>query len=80
MKDRILHGWNLMRVLYLIMGIVIVIQSIMAHQYQVLFFGLYFIATSIMGLGCAGGACTNPVQASKSKNRTNEEVTFEEVK
>jgi len=80
MKDRILHGWNLMRVVYLIMGIVIIIQSIMAHQYPVLFFGLYFIATSILGLGCAGGACAAPIQAPKSKNRTNEEVTFEEVK
>lgn len=80
MKQRILSGWTFMRILYLIIGITLVIQSIMAHQYGMALLGVYFSAMSVLGIGCMGGNCN--IQSNQTKpNLTNaQEVTFEEVK
>lgn len=80
MKERLLTGWTFMRVLYLVMGITLVIQAIMAHQYAMSFLGVYFAAMSILGVGCMGGQCfTPPVTKSTSKTDVHD-VTYEEVK
>lgn len=80
MKQRILTGWNFVRVLYLLMGITLIIQSIMAHQYGMAFLGAYVAGLSILGLGCMGGHCNvQPTQAKPHANNT-QDVTFEEVK
>lgn len=80
MKQRILTGWNFVRVLYLLMGITLIIQSIMAHQYGMAFLGAYVAGLSILGLGCMGGHCNvQPSQAKPHANNT-QDVTFEEVK
>ena len=79
MKQRILTGWNFVRVLYLLMGITLIIQSIMAHQYGMAFLGVYVAGLSILGLGCMGGHC-NVQQAPKTNTTNTQDVTFEEVK
>ena len=80
MKQRILTGWNFVRVLYLLMGITLIIQSIMAHQYGMAFLGAYVAGLSVLGLGCMGGHCNvQPTRAKPHANNT-QDVKFEEVK
>ena len=80
MKQRILTGWNFVRVLYLLMGITLIIQSIMAHQYGMALLGVYVAGLSVLGLGCMGGHCNvQPKQAIPPATNT-QDVTFQEVK
>lgn len=79
MKERLLTGWTFMRVLYLVMGITLIIQAIMAHQYAMSFLGVYFAAMSILGVGCMGGQCFTPPVKNTSKTDVHD-VTYEEVK
>ncbi len=80
MKERLLTGWTFMRVLYLIMGITLVIQAIMAHQYAMSFLGVYFAAMSILGIGCMGGQCFTPPMTKNNTKSDVQDVTYEEVK
>jgi len=80
MKQRLLSGWTFMRVLYLIMGATLVIQAIMAHQYAISLLGLYFVAMSLLGIGCMGGQCYTPPVAKSKPIGNAQDVTYEEVK
>lgn len=88
MKQRILSGWNWIRVIYLILGVFIIIQSILMQQWVGSVLGGWFAAMGLFGLGCAAGACyinTNK-QIPNSKNHvsTNEidpvKTRYEEIK
>ena len=68
-----------MRALYLIMGVALIIQAILAKQYMLVALGGYFSAMSVFGIGCAGGRCAVP-PTSKKQTPYTEDVTFEEVK
>ncbi len=58
MKSRILSQWTFMRVLYLVMGLLIIIQAIVAKQWFGMALGSYFLSAAIFALGCAGGSCS----------------------
>jgi hypothetical protein len=57
LKQRLLSGWNFSRIIYLIMGVLMVIQSIMMREYLMTAMGLYFSAMGLLGFGCASGNC-----------------------
>ena len=82
MKERILTGWTLTRVLYLVMGSYIVLQSVLDQQWIGILLGGYFASMGLFAFGCAAGNCG----VSYSKDRKNqgmgdfEEVVFEEVR
>ncbi|MCU0421180.1 MAG: hypothetical protein MUC81_00090 [Bacteroidia bacterium] len=80
MLDRIKSGWSIMRVLYLLMGITIIVQSVLAHQFAVSLFGIYFAAMSVLGIGCASGACYSNINNKDGRVDKDTEVSFEEVK
>lgn len=80
MKDRLLTGWTIMRVIYLIMGITLIIQAIMAAQYMMIAFGGYFALMSLLGLGCMGGNCYAPRTSEKVASQEVQDVTYEEIK
>lgn len=83
MKERILTNWTLARALYLIMGIIIIVQTVMDRQWIGVAFGGYFAAMGLFSFGCASGNCyggsceTDPKQKS---NTAIQDVEFEEVK
>ena len=58
MKQRILSNWTLRRVLYLVLGIVVMVQSVMSEQWFGLAFGAYFASMGLFAFGCAGGIVT----------------------
>lgn len=57
MKQRILTGWNWLRGIYLVTGIMIVIQAAMNGQWLGVALGSYFAAMAIFRFGCAAGSC-----------------------
>lgn len=75
MKQRILYGWTIRRVLYTLMGIAVIVQAIREEQWWWILLGAYFAGMGIFSFGCASGACatnsygnirkdTNPVAQS----------------
>ena len=78
MKDILnLANWNFMRVLRLLMGLWIVVESVMGKQYLFATLGLWFVIQAVMNVGCA--ACAVP-PSNKANNTDIQEVTYEEVK
>lgn len=57
MKDRILKGWNFMRILYLVLGGIVFVQSMQEKQWIGMALGAYFAAMGLFAFGCAAGNC-----------------------
>jgi len=57
MKDRILTGWNVQRIFYLIAGGGMIAISVSDRQWFGVVFGLYFAAMGLFAFGCASGNC-----------------------
>ena len=82
MKERILSKWTLSRVLYLLLGIMILVQSAMSQQWIGVAFGGYFASMGLFAFGCASGNCFGgncAVDPKKNADSTVEDVSFEEV-
>lgn len=83
MKQRILTGWTFGRVLYLVMGITILIQSVMIHQWMGMVLGSYFAAMGIFAFGCAAGSCLSSAGRMPRANKQEadvQDISFEEIK
>jgi hypothetical protein len=57
MKERILTRWTFQRGLFAVVGLVIVIQSIVAKEWLSGLFGGYFLSMGLFSFGCASGGC-----------------------
>ncbi|HRP53427.1 MAG TPA: hypothetical protein PLI97_07955 [Fluviicola sp.] len=66
MKQRLFYNWNAIRVLYVVIGVSLSIQSFRSSEWMGVIFGLYFSAMGIFALGCAAGNCS--INLSNSKN------------
>ena len=83
MRERILTGWTFMRFFYLLMGIMIIIQSAIMKQWFGIAFGGYFAAMGLFSFGCASGNCFGGtcVTNVKTENKEKlEDITYEEIK
>lgn len=83
MKERILTNWTFSRVLFVVMGIMVIVQSVMSHQWFAVLFGAYFASMGLFAFGCASGNCFGGSCATESKVKSDDsikEVDFEEVK
>lgn len=69
MKTRILTNWTFSRALYLVLGIIIIIQSVMGQQWYAIAIGVYFAAMGLFAFGCAAGNCTTEI-----KQKTNNSI------
>lgn len=78
MKKLLFTNWSFRRGLFLIVGILIVIDSAQKMEWMGIIFGSYFAIMGIFQIGCASGNCTIPLTAENDtiKNK----VLFEEVK
>jgi hypothetical protein len=80
MKERLLSGWNFMRVVWLMMGIGIAIQAITEKNFLMLLPGLYFVFAAIANIGCFAGSCgTGYNSRDNNKKEAVTEIEFEEV-
>lgn len=83
MKNRILTGWNVQRVLFLLMGIAIIVQSAISEQRYGLLFGGYIASMGLFAFGCAGGNCYGSFGTLNPKQKSNsiiKDIDFEEIK
>lgn len=61
MKERILYGWNFVRVLYTLIGVATLIDSVHTSHFLGVLIGGYFTAMGVFAFGCAGNSCAIPV-------------------
>lgn len=83
MKERIFSRWTFTRVIYLVMGSYIIVQSIIEKQWMGAALGGYFAAMGLFAFGCVAGNCfgDNCTAEPIPKSGTNStEIDFEEVK
>ncbi|HLV42361.1 MAG TPA: hypothetical protein VKY37_08790 [Brumimicrobium sp.] len=83
MKERILTNWSFVRALYLIMGTMVIVQSVMSQHWLGVAFGGYFASMGLFGFGCASGSCYGGSCSTDPKEKSNsaiQDVDFEEVK
>lgn len=87
MKARLTKGWTLGRVLYLALGALVVVQSIMQQQWLGVLLGGYFASMGLFSFGCAAGGCfggspsmRNDHTAAPSNSQALQDATFEEIK
>ncbi|MDE3255559.1 MAG: hypothetical protein KGN97_06230 [Bacteroidota bacterium] len=57
LKYRMLTNWTLIRAIYLIMGFIVLLQSVMVYQLAGILFGTYFMSMGLFAFGCASGSC-----------------------
>ena len=77
--NTLLQNWTFMRGLRLLLGVIVLIQSIVTKDIVMDGMSAFLIATSVFNFGCCGsGGCG--VNSDKSKNKnTLEDIEFEEV-
>jgi hypothetical protein len=76
MIQRIFNQWNFMRAARLVMGIAILVQAYLSHDWMLAFAGILFTAMPLFNIGCcASGGCSLPL----NKNNQQKETTYEEV-
>lgn len=68
MKQRVFTGWNRMRGVYLVTGLIIIIQAAVNEQWPGIALGGYFVAMAVLRLGCAAGTFFNGSCDVKSNN------------
>jgi hypothetical protein len=78
MKAIIFYNWNIIRFLRLGIGLVILIQAVMAADILFGLIGLIFTGMAVFNASCCGaGSCAAP----PAKNDTgSKEISYEEVK
>ena len=82
MRERLLTGWAFQRVLFLVSGSFILIQSIIERQWFGIIFGIYFTSMGLFAFGCAGN-CYVVNSGSGNDKKTTTSITgvdYEEVK
>lgn len=74
----LLSNWNFMRIVRLVLGVSIMIQSMLIHEWMFVGLGALFSLMAVLNVGCCvAGNCRMPDRKNFSKE---DEVIFEEVK
>lgn len=72
------RNWNLLRVVYLALGIYVIVQGLLSEEYLWVLLGSFFLLMPIFNIGCYGGNdCSIPEPKNELKE---EEITYEEIK
>ncbi|EEI94323.1 hypothetical protein HMPREF0765_0064 [Sphingobacterium spiritivorum ATCC 33300] len=79
MKQSILNGWNLMRIVRLALGLLVMVQGFQANEWLLVALGALFSLMPLFNIGCCGASgCNTPVSRRSSKKI--EDTTYEEVR
>lgn len=79
MKDLILRGWNFNRVFRLVLGIIIIVQSIIMKEWLMAAMGGLFTLMPIFGVGCCGNTCCDTKYEKKTTIKSDKDITYEEI-
>ncbi len=77
MKERVLKGWNWMRMLRLFAGIAVAVQGLFSSDWFLIIAGVIFSVLALLNTGCCATGRCGYTNAASSK--TNEKTTYEEV-
>jgi hypothetical protein len=77
MKNILLNNWNFFRILRLILGVIIIVQSTYSKDWQISIVGLLFAGLALFNIGCCGAS--GCYTSSKSSQHNNKEIKYEEV-
>ena len=82
MKEKILNGWNFQRVLFLVLGGIILFPAINELDWISIIFGGYFFSMGLFAFGCAAGNCytANSEKIRDEKINDIKDITYEEIK
>ncbi len=73
------RGWDVIRIIRLLLGIAIIAQSVRSGHWGLMIAGILFSLMPIFNIGCcAGGNCSVPV--GKVKQTENSDIVYEEIK
>ncbi|HOZ95488.1 MAG TPA: hypothetical protein PLS07_00175 [Niabella sp.] len=73
-------GWDIIRIIRLILGVAIIAQGARSGQWSLLLVGILFAAMPIFNIGCcAGGNCAVPPSKSNRSN-SKKDISYEEIK
>ena len=74
----IVQGWNFMRILRLVLGIILTIQGIVVAETITIILGVLFAGMAVANIGCCGtnGCSINPSHSIKNKTK---DINCEEV-
>jgi hypothetical protein len=75
--ERILKGWNFVRLIRLALGAFITVQSFITREWLLGFAGLFLTGTALFNVGCCGIYGCQPVI--KSHSGQVKEISYEEV-
>ncbi|MBL7788849.1 MAG: hypothetical protein JNL75_03315 [Chitinophagales bacterium] len=66
--EKLKMPWSFMRVIRLLLGILLLVQGILAHQWMVAMLGFGFALMPLwnLGCGCEGSACTYSPKENKT--------------
>jgi hypothetical protein len=77
MKQAIFSNWNFMRFIRLVLGIVIIVQSVIVKDWAIGLLGILFTAMPVFNIGCCGvSGCAAPA---KKSSEIIKDITYEEV-
>ncbi|HJV19713.1 MAG TPA: hypothetical protein VJ552_07505 [Sediminibacterium sp.] len=80
MKELILRNWTFMRALRLVLGIIIVVEAVMAKEVVFGLVGVFFSGMALLNTGCCGtGACYTPPVKRDAHLNTTKDISYEEV-
>lgn len=84
MKNRILKGWTIRRILYLSIGIATIVMAFMYHDWMIGIVGAYFASMGLFAFGCASGNCftgtCSPDYSARKRTAGTEPIQYEEIK
>ena len=75
---KILEGWNFMRILRLVMGIIIIIQGINGGEALYIIIGILFSGMSLANIGCCGTTACEVKHDTSFKNKS-KVINYEEL-
>lgn len=58
MIEKLTKNWNITRIIYLSIGIVLLIHTIIDNQFFGIILGIYITLMGLFGFGCAAGSCS----------------------
>jgi len=78
--ERIIRGWNFVRVLRLVLGAAVLVQAALMKEWPLALAGLLLAVMALANIGCCGvSQCgINPVQNKAGQNSKND-ISYEEL-
>jgi hypothetical protein len=75
--ERIIKGWNFVRLIRLVLGLWITVQSLLMGEWIMGCAGLFLTGTALFNLGCCGAYGCQPLV--KSGSGPAKEIIYEEM-